>query len=83
MTTFYGDYPFFPFALGKRLDIAETNKVDYWENIAEQAVEFFAHKDDFMDWVCSHYGSDENRFTADCAWDLVKLKQEPEEPDCD
>jgi hypothetical protein len=74
----YGEYPFYPiFSFNpNRLDIMETDKVDYWEKIAEQAVEFFEHKEDFMDWVCNHYGSEENRRIADGAWDLVKYIKE-------
>jgi len=32
-----------------------------------------------MDWVCNHYGSEENRRVADGAWDLVKyIKENPD-----
>ena len=81
MTATYGEYPFYPIMSfnPNRLDIMETDKVDYWERIAEQAVEFFEHKEDFMDWVCNHYASEENRRTADGAWDLVKyIKENPD-----
>jgi hypothetical protein len=80
----YGEYPFHPeMFLPDRLDILETDKVQYWETIAQQAVEFFSSKEDFMDWVCKHYGSDDNRRTADGAWVLVKWIQDSPEMDCD
>lgn len=59
-----------------RLDIMETDKVEYWETVAKQAVGFFQHKEDFLDWVCNHYGAEDNRRTADGAWDLVKYVKE-------
>ena len=78
MTITYGEYPFYPiFSFNPhRHDIMETDKVEYWERIAEQAVEFFEHKEDFMDWVCNHYGAEDNRRVADGAWDLVKWIKE-------
>ena len=76
MTVTYGDYPFFPEFNPSRLDIMETDKLEYWERIAEQAYEFFEYKEDFMDWVCRHYFSEDNRRTADGAWDLVKYVKE-------
>jgi hypothetical protein len=90
VTVYYGDYPFYPNYLGSNVDSSETDKLDYWEHVARQAVDFFSSKEDFMEWVCSHYGSDENRFAADGSWDLVKyIKEDPEEDpegglvDCD
>lgn len=71
---YYGDYPFNPKIPDR--DLIETDKPAYWEDIAEQALEFFAHKDDFMEWVCSHYFLDENRVVADMSWELVKWVQD-------
>ena len=78
MSVTYGEYPFYPMmgCSSNRVDMMETDKLEYWEVIAQQAVEFFEHKEDFMDWVCNHYGSEDNRRTADGAWDLVKYIKE-------
>lgn len=81
MTIYYGDYPFKPQFPDR--DMIETDKAGYWEGIATQAVEFFQSKDDYMEWVCNHYFLDENRFTADMSWDLVKYVQENPEMDCE
>lgn len=74
MTVTYGDYPFYP-QMPER-DLIETDKPAFWEIIARQAVGFFSHKDDFMEWVCSHYFLDENRLVADMSWDLIKWIQD-------
>jgi len=78
LIAFYGDYPFNPMVKFNphRLDIMETDKVDYWEEIAEQAVRYFEYKEDFMDWVCRHFGAEDNRIVADGAWDLVLFFKE-------
>jgi hypothetical protein len=85
LTATYGDYPFWPIIpfTPNRMDILETDKLEYWENIAVQAVEFFSSKEDFMEWVCTHYFADDNRRTADGAWDLVKYMQDNPEMDVD
>jgi hypothetical protein len=85
LTATYGDYPFWPIIpfTPNRMDILETDKLEYWENIAVQAVEFFSSKEDFMEWVCAHYFADDNRRTADGAWDLVEYMQDNPEMDVD
>lgn len=81
LTVFYGDYPFKP-KFPER-DLIETDKPAYWEDIASQAIEFFPHKDDFMEWVCTNYFLQENRIVADMSWDLVKWISENPEMDCE
>lgn len=83
MTATYGEYPFFPLRLVSQLDICETDKLEYWEEIAKQAVEYFEHKEDFMDWVCRNFWLEENRTVADGAWDLVRYINENPEMDCE
>lgn len=72
LTIFFGEFGFEP----NRLDIGTTDVVDYWYHIAEQAVEFFHEKDDFMAWVCTHYFQDEHRFAASGCWTLAMLDRE-------
>lgn len=81
LTIFFGDYPFHPKIPDR--DLIEIDKPAYWEDIAEQALEFFSHKDDYMEWVCSHYFLEENRIVADMSWDLVKYIKDNPEMDCD
>lgn len=77
MSVYFGDYPFNP-KIPER-DLIEYDKPAFWEDIAVQALDFFAHKDDYMEWVCSHYFLDENRVVADMSWDLVKwIKDNPD-----
>jgi hypothetical protein len=80
LTVTFGDYPFYP--KYPERDLIETDKPAFWEIIAQQALEFFIHKDDFMEWVCSHYFLDENRVVADMSWNLVKWIQDNPEMDC-
>ena len=63
-----GRWPFYP----ETLDIMDVGMVDYWENIAEQAVDFFYYKQDFMEWVFDTYESADHRQAAEGCWDLVK-----------
>lgn len=51
------------------------NSVEWWEEAARRAFRFFPDKAEFMEWVTSSYGSDENRFTASVCWDIVKLQE--------
>lgn len=57
----------------KKLDMALVGRVEYWEDIASQAVDFFREKEWFMNWVCSNYFDDTHRFTASTCWDIAKL----------
>lgn len=81
MTIFYGDYPFKPKFPDR--DLIETDKPAYWEIIANQAIDFFSSKDDYMEWVCANYFLDANRATADMSWDLVKWVRDNPEMDCE
>lgn len=81
MTIFFGNYAFNP--KYPERDLIETDKPAYWEDIAEQAFDFFSDKEDFMEWVCSHYFLEANRISADMSWDLVAYIRENLEMDCE
>lgn len=81
MSVYYGNYAFHP-KFPER-DLIETDKSAYWEDIAYQALDFFASKEDYMEWVCTHYLLDENRVVADMSWDLVTYVRDNPEMDCE
>ena len=70
LLVFWGESGFQP----NKLDVALVGLVDYWEHIADQAVQFFNGKTFFMNWVCANYFDDEHRRMADGCWDLACIK---------
>lgn len=72
LTVYYAEEGFQP----SKLDMAQVGKAEYWLHIADQAYDFFAEKEWFMNWVVSHYFEDEHRFAASACWDIVRLDNE-------
>jgi len=47
--------------------------LDWWLTFAAEAAKLGVDKNEYNGWVTNHYASDEPRFTASVAWDIVKL----------
>lgn len=75
MTIFFGEYGFKP---DIPVAISDSDKVEWWEHVAEQAVDFFEDKEDYMSWVFSNYRTEDNRLVANGAWDLVVWNRQTE-----